>query len=334
MLRSTLRRLRAEARRLTGVSARTRARLDGSRAVVLFYHRVLPAERAAALAVEPGMYVTPETFELHLDLLQAHFRPLSLGEIATALEANRPLPPGACAITFDDGWRDNYQYALPALRRRGFPATVFVVTERVGTRGAFWPDAVARALAGAGRERLAELADRVPELFIDGASDPLATGLAKLKTLEEGRRGELLTRIEAWAHEGGTSVEAPERELLDWDELCEMRDGGFEVEAHGTSHTILTTVSPERAEREIRDSGAELRERGFGAARLFAYPNGSHDAAVRERVREAGYRAAVTIETGLVRAGLDLLRWPRVGLHEGVSRSPAEFLERVPGTAP
>jgi peptidoglycan/xylan/chitin deacetylase (PgdA/CDA1 family) len=277
------------------------------------------------------MYVTPGTFERHLDLLQTEFSPLALGEIVAALEENRTLPPRACAITFDDGWLDNHQHALPALRRRGLPATVFVVTARVGTKGAFWPDAVARALSGADDNRLAALAARVPELWIDRTPYPLGAALETLKTLQEDRRRELLAEIEAWSREGGTLAETPERELADWDELRKMRNGGFEVEAHGLSHAILDTVPPECAEREIRRSGEELRERGFGASRLFAYPCGAHNAKIRHLVREAGYRAALTVEPGLVRARLDPLRWPRVGIHEDVSRSAAEFLERVPG---
>ncbi|MFO0687459.1 MAG: hypothetical protein U0900_02005 [Myxococcota bacterium] len=57
----------------SGSSARARARLDGSCAAVLMYHRVLPAEQARRLFVEPGMFVTPGTFARHLDWLARDF---------------------------------------------------------------------------------------------------------------------------------------------------------------------------------------------------------------------------------------------------------------------
>ena len=54
------------------------------------YHRVLSAERARELAVEPGMFVTPESFAKQLDWLRDEFTVLSLGEIANRLEARPP----------------------------------------------------------------------------------------------------------------------------------------------------------------------------------------------------------------------------------------------------
>jgi peptidoglycan/xylan/chitin deacetylase (PgdA/CDA1 family) len=67
------------------------------------YHRVLPRAEAARDFVEPGMYVTPETFAQHLDWLDSEFRVLPLHEIASNLMEGRSLPHGAVAITFDDG---------------------------------------------------------------------------------------------------------------------------------------------------------------------------------------------------------------------------------------
>ena len=93
------------------------------------------------------MYVTPESFARQLSWLETHFRVLPLHELVARFEQARALPHGACAITFDDGWLDNYAHALPELARRGLPATVFVVTDRVGTEGGFWPDEVCLRMA-------------------------------------------------------------------------------------------------------------------------------------------------------------------------------------------
>ena len=108
----------------SGANRRARRRLDGTRAAVLMYHRVLPAPDAERLAVEPGMFVTPETFERQLEWLEASFRVLPLSEVVARLADARPLPERACAISFDDGWRDNHTHVLPALARRGLPATI------------------------------------------------------------------------------------------------------------------------------------------------------------------------------------------------------------------
>ena len=117
------------------------------------------------------MYVTPETFARHLDWLQERFR-----GAAAAPRSSRAWPAGAPAarsaparITFDDGWRDNHEYALPAARAPRSAGDGLLVTERVGTPGAFWPDEVCRRLAplGASRARAA----------LAGASAPLEAAI-------------------------------------------------------------------------------------------------------------------------------------------------------------
>lgn len=326
------RRARAWAGFVTGASARARARLDGSCAAVLMYHRVLPAERARHLHVEPGMYVTPETFARHLDWLAESFAVLPLAEIVEFLESGTPLPRGACAVTFDDGWRDNLEHALPALRSRRLPATIFAVSDRVGTTGAFWPDEVCRRLAPLGdHERSAILRAVGLARALESGSSLEATLLA-LKLLDEDERANVLDGIRR-ATKGGAAEFADERELLDWDDLDRLAEQGIAIESHGASHAILTGVSRARARDELARSLAALRARGHARHALLAYPSGAFDDGIVELAREAGYRAAFTTQVGLASRGDDRLRQPRVAVHEDISRSQAEFLRFVPGSA-
>jgi peptidoglycan/xylan/chitin deacetylase (PgdA/CDA1 family) len=320
----SIRWLRAEALERLGVNAAARARLDGSRAVILAYHRVLPSEEAERLHVEPSMMVTPATFRSHLDWLEASFLVLSLDELASRLSDGRSLPAGACAITFDDGWRDNYEHALPELARRRLPATVFVVTSRVGSLGAFWPDRVGRRLAAAvpaERERLAAL------FGAPGSRDPVSASIAALKQCSEAERRELLDRVFGDEPEHRSE----ERELLDWDEVGQMASAGVAIEAHGATHALLTGLPDDAAARELRDCRQALQERGYGSGALLAYPSGRNNARSREFACEAGFRAAVTLKPGLATRSSDPLALPRVTLHQDVSRTRSGFHRIVPG---
>ena len=325
-LRRVLRYARACAFAWSGAGRRARGRLDGSRAALLMYHRVVPATDAARNAVEPGMFVTPETFERHLAWLADSFSVLPLHEITTRLADDLPLPPRSCAITFDDGWRDNHDFALPALERRGLPATIFVVTDRVGTEGSFWPDEVCRRMAG-----LSGAAQRALVVAV-GASlhgDPVDSLLAHLKQLREEARERALDRLRSQTRDPSAGA----RELLDWSECDRLARAGVEIEAHGSTHAILTRVSRDEAERELRFARARLLERGHGRHGLLAYPSGAHDEAVRRIASGAGYRAAVTTESGLVDAGSDPMALPRLALHDDISRTRIEFLRTIPGSA-
>lgn len=321
-----LRRGRAVAGEWLGRNARARRRLDGSRAAILYYHRVIPEEVARRDAVEPGMYVTPESFERQLDWIAEFFSVLPLHEIVDRLDAGRPLPEGACAITFDDGWRDNAVHAAPALARRGWPATLYVVTDRVATEGAFWTDEVARRLVSLCE---AERRARVRELGGPEDGDLVDGALVHLKSLPERDREARLDALRALT----PAPPVRERELLDWEEIEGLAASGFDVESHTASHAILTGVPPERAEEELRRARDCLVERGHGRHGLLAYPCGAWDRTIAGLAREAGYRSAVTVETGLAGPEDDPFALPRLGVHQGIVGSRAEFLYKVPGQA-
>ena len=317
-----LRWARALAQDVLGANRVAQARLDGSRAAVLMYHRVLPRADAQTRGVQPGMYVTPETFARHLAWLEQRYRVLPLHEIAAGLESGRSLPARACAITFDDGWRDNAEFALPELARRGMPATVFVVTERVGTPGAFWPDEVSRRMAALGARERRQLAER---LGAAGSGDPQEALIERLKRLSDPEREAALEQL----RKETPPLRDPEPELAGWSELDRLAAAGVDIEAHGATHAILRGLDRAGVERELRAAAESLRARGHGRHRLLAYPNGDHDELVRQVAREQGYRAAVTTERGLACAGGDPLAMPRLALHDDVSRSRAEFLQRL-----
>ena len=86
---------------------------------------------------------------------------------------------------------------------------------------------------------------------------------------------------------------------------------GHTIGGHTTNHLALTLHGRDVKRREIADDRAAL-ERALGRSlALFSYPYGDVDAETVDSVREAGYRAAVTVEAGAVTAGSDLLRLPR-----------------------
>lgn len=89
-----------------------------SRRVILCYHSVHPHA--------PFRSATPELFRDHLDWLAEHCAVLTARELAQSHTTGAPLTKPQVALTFDDGYRDNYEHALPLLRERGLRATFFL----------------------------------------------------------------------------------------------------------------------------------------------------------------------------------------------------------------
>jgi hypothetical protein len=126
------------------------------RLTVLGYHRVAEADPDAA----PGLIsATPEQFAAQMDHVQRWFTPIALMDLLDYVIEGRRLPERPLLITFDDGYRDNFDVALPVLRARGLPAVLFVTTGLVDSAGLPWWDRAWRAL-----ERCRRPAAELPEI--------------------------------------------------------------------------------------------------------------------------------------------------------------------------
>ncbi len=101
--------------------------------LIIGYHRILPRSHPEYKKMQPGMRVEPEILEMHIQTLKKYFEIIDLNEWIERVKMGKPVPKKACALTFDDGWADNYEYAFPILKKENVPATIFLVSSMVGT---------------------------------------------------------------------------------------------------------------------------------------------------------------------------------------------------------
>lgn len=294
------------------------------RAFVLMYHRVLPAAPAAGDGVEPGMYVTAETFGRQMECLRDDYRVLSLSELLERQELRKDLT-GCCAITFDDGWLDNFQVAFPILRELQLPATIFLPTGFIGTDDWFWPEEVIRlaSLAQAGLDLPADLQLVLALCGSEGPTPERLTAVLKMLGPDIRKRMVAACRQLPW--------EKPRRRMvMDWQEVREMAASDLvEFGAHSVSHELLDQVDEEVAGEEIRASRLRIEEELGRPCRLFSYPNGNHSPQLMGLVARHGMRWAVTTRRGYLDQRANPLAVPRIGMHEDVSATEALFRARI-----
>lgn len=311
-------------------------RLRRSSLLILMYHRVLPEGHPDREIEQPGMYVSPETLEMHLSILKRHFSLVHLDDWVEAARRGQPPDGRSCALTFDDGWRDNYEFAFPVLRRAGVPATIYLVSDMVGSRYTFWPNQLARLVS---RPLTRDLASRLPTSLracLESAVAPeqLSRGLGRddvdrviVACKARFADAEMLAMLEQVA-----SSSQETRDLVSWDEAREMlRSGLIRFGSHTRRHTRLGThISRDAMVDEIEGSRAAIAMQIDVAPTTFCYPNGDFcDEAVG--VVSKAYRAAVTTMPGWNTPSSSLFKLARVGVHEDVSRTRAAFLSRLAG---
>lgn len=283
---------------------------------ILIYHRV----RAQPDPLFPEE-IDARRFEQHLRLLRRWFNPLPLGEAVRRLR-ERTLPGRAVCITFDDGYADNAEVALPILQRHRMPAAFFVASGFLDG-GCMWNDAVIEVVRKAPGERLNLARSGFASYDIGCVVRRRAVIdllIAALKYLPPPER---LARVKSMARSFTPT-------MLSSDQLLALHRAGMEVGAHTVNHPILTAISNADARAEIAHSRARLEEIVQAPVTLFAYPNGKPGQDFEQRhadmLRAQGFEAAVTTARGAARADTDLFGLPRFTPWD---RSSSGFLLRM-----
>lgn len=278
---------------------------------VLMYHRVMSELDPLQADVH-----TARTMDTQFATLARHFKVLPLDEAAALLAEGR-LPPRAVSITFDDGYRDNHDIALPLLRKHGLSAT-FYVSSGFLNGGIMFHDVMVETVRHAPTGMLdLGLSDAAPVPLSDTATRVAALRVLvrQVKYLDADRRAELCERLLATL-----GCRAPKHLMMDDDQVRAMARAGMSVGGHTTQHMILSRLDEATAWEEIRGNADALSNLTGQRITSFAYPNGKpgvdYNAPHVEMVKRAGFTNAVSTHSGVGMRTASRFELPRFVLNE------------------
>lgn len=298
--------------------------------VVLAMNRVLPREERS-LCYDPGLVVSETGFVSLLDLLRKDYDVVALNDLLASPRGRAGR--AKVAITFDDGWEDNYRIAFPYLLKYEMPATIFACTGLVDTHGLLPEERFARLWTqcaslgaletlvsdlrhwGMGRRKNHPARPQKRYWFLELKRMPLVGRLLLLDHFEQRYQISPVTT----------------RRFLSWNELrVMMRTGLIGVGSHTSRHATLTTESDRDIRLELESSRASLLKNTGTAPDVLSYPNGMYNRRVLDIVSSAGFVAAFTARPGMVGAASKPLRIPRIAVRTAinemaVSRGEREF---------
>lgn len=297
----------------------TRGRLS-----ILIFHRVLPQ-------VDPlfPQEMDAQRFDVLCGWLAAWFNVLPLDQAVRRLKEGS-LPQRALAITFDDGYADNHDVAMPILKKHGLCATFFIATGFLDG-GRMWNDTViesvrltpqgALPLQQLGVTGLSEMAVRT----VADKQNAITQIIRAIKYLPVPQRLALTQELAALAQ-----VTPPSDLMMTSAQVRAMRRAGMQIGAHTVSHPILAKLSEDEAREEILRGKHQLEDLLDEPITLFAYPNGKpgEDYAPlnAQIVKDLGFEAAVSTAWGASNAQTDLFQIPRFTPWD---RSPWRFALRM-----
>ena len=278
---------------------------------VLAYHRI-----GEPMSDGGPDHVTAARFRSHLRYLKRRYDVVTVGEALESLRSGAVRARPLVSITFDDGYADNVEDALPVLLEEGCRATLYPTLEAIEEGRAPWthrlardlnrvvargpghppaapaPESIAPFLAAAGGFSRRSLAARI-EALVD-----------RVKRLEDGERQRVCDVVSRMA--GPEPDTAPV--MLDAAGLLAWREAGMEIGSHTARHPILSRTGPAQRRAELVLSRRGL-EQVLGIPVLhLAYPNGradDWDQATMVDARASGFVSAMTTLCGVNRRDLD-----------------------------
>lgn len=279
------------------------APVTGGRGVIFALHRVKPEP---ALDFEPNriLTITPDFLETVIrHVVEAGFEVITLDDVPARLADGDEGRPFA-VFTFDDGYRDNIEHALPVFRKFGLPFTLYVPSGYPGGGGVLWWLDLEAAIRAMDSVKV-EIGGQVLHL---SAATPAEKDDAfhrvywALRALPERDARRIVAELAAAA---GIDTRAAAADLLmNWDELRALAaDPLVTIGAHTVNHFALAKLPEDEARFEIGESIARLEAELGQTIRHFSYPYGDETSAGAREFRlaaEAGMATAVTTRKGLL----------------------------------
>ena len=224
--------------------------------------------------------VHPLYFEEQMNYLNKNYKVISLREAITKIN-NKEEIKNTVVITFDDGYVNNYLYAYPILKKLNLPATIYVTSEFIDKhKFTWWDKSIHYSLGMEYNNELKKMKIEDMNYIID----------QKIKKLNINRR------------------EVPLKyHFMNWKQLRKIQDV-FEIGGHTIKHQILTNLTLEEAEKEIKQSKKLIENKIRRKIITFAYPNGNYNENIQSIVKKSGYINAVSYNAGNIKDKFALYR--------------------------
>lgn len=297
---------------------------------VLCYHRVAAHKSQHSnhlFSFEQG--ITAKDFETQIKFMLRYFEPVKPSEVLLEGDKNKQR----FAVTFDDGYEDNYTVAAPILKRLRVPAAFYVVSDYVGTDKLFWWDSLALILRKT-QKRILSLQCLMPYLvnFVGQVRDFKLSNHPRReyaytrlsKKLSQCRQQDVEKYLSSLAETLDVDNPANSRDfpLMDWDQLRYLSRQGFEIGGHSATHKNLGKANGDELKREILDSVKTIETQISDRVLTFAYPyghKGNYNSDAAEAVRSTGCLAAFTSERRVVGGNQNRFTLPRLPFSRGLN---------------
>jgi peptidoglycan/xylan/chitin deacetylase (PgdA/CDA1 family) len=283
----------------TGILNLLEALPNRSQLIALNYHRIGTATESQ---YDPNVFSEDaQGFDQHLRILKKKFNVVSPDEALSYINGSEK-PQGTCVlVTFDDGYRDCVDVALPIMKKHGVRGVFFVVSQYAEKQPVPWWDEVARLVKAAEGKKITLTYPHELHLEFSAASQ-----LKNIKILLNLYKNPETKDTDFFLQNLSSCIGLPlknfdQKLLLGWDDAKLMQKAGMEIGLHSNSHAVMSKLSKNQQFDDIVAGKSLMTERLGKAPRMFAYPDGRQSSFTNETmqvVKDLGFEAAFSFYGG------------------------------------
>jgi peptidoglycan/xylan/chitin deacetylase (PgdA/CDA1 family) len=265
---------------------------------VFNYHRIGNPDETP---FDPNIYSCDEIhFARQVAAINDRFRIINLKGLLEILAAGQALREPLAMLTFDDGYRGNYENAFPILRAANVPGIFFLPTSYIGADHVPWWDEIAWLIKNTKHKELKlPGSNQIVPIDLQNIKLTIRTVLTQMKY---GPDIPLAEKIRHMRVACGCEMPLENSNLfMTWEQTAEMHQGGMDIGSHGHSHEILASLSAEEQRAELMLSKSLIEEHIKVPVEALAYPVGGRPTYTEETcriARECGYKVAFNFVPG------------------------------------
>jgi peptidoglycan/xylan/chitin deacetylase (PgdA/CDA1 family) len=274
---------------------------------IITFHRVIDPTKNGAYLFDDGVVdASPVDFERRIQTIRRYFTPVGIDDLVASMEGVE-LPTNPILVTFDDGYKDNIETALPILKRNHCKAVFFIATHYLSERRVFWWDRINYLFKRSTRSKVKVTFPWDIEFSLRTKEQRDAAIRGALRIVKCHYALDLERFLEELAVATGVTWNddidrsLANEVLMTWDQVRELQRAGMDVQSHTRTHRVLQTLTARQLQDELRGSREDLEAQLSIPINSISYPVGHRLLErddVRRALRDAGYKLGFTNATG------------------------------------
>ncbi len=302
--------------------------------LILCLHSVIDPKTAPWQPLR--IHFSVDRLRRQLAVISRHYRWLSIDEALEILAGNKPMVPNGVVLTFDDGYRNNMEVALPVLKEYGIKPVFYVATGMLDSRAPYWFERLDYAIQNLKQPTQVRIGTR-SLTFNPGDRESLRATYAELRRLAKKHFDDdrefyafvdgVSGRLERAAGKALADIQDsdPCSATLSKEDLGLLSSSGSAtIGSHTVDHVRLDVVDEQTRMQQLDRSRRYIEATTGEPCLHFCYPNGNWNPQIARAVAQAGYRSAVTTDVGINSVGDDPYSLKR--LHMPAAEDPALLL--------